>query len=306
VKFLALAAALLLEQALPLRGGNRLHEGFSRYAQLLENQFNGGESRHGMIAWMLAVLPVAAAVVIGWHFLDALSPVAGWAWSVAVLYFTMGFRRFSHYFTEIEQALRVGDLGAARDRLGRWRGESAQEFPAAEVARVAIEQGLIASHRHVLGPLFWFVVLGPAGAALYHCATVLAEKWAWRPEPELAAFGRFAGVAFHWLDWLPARLTAVSFAIAGDFEDAVYCWRTQADAWSTSSHGIVLAAGGGALGVRLGDAVHQHGGLRYRPELGTGDEADADHMQHAVGLIWRAVVGWMVLILLVSLAYALG
>lgn len=304
--FLSLLAALLLEQASPLRGENPLHRGLSQYALFLENQFNGGEPRHGMIAWLLAVLPLAAAVVAVYHFLHGVHPLAAWAWNVAVLYATMGFRRFSHYFADIQQALRAGELAPAREWLGRWRGESASELDAGEIARVTIEQGLIASHRHVFGTLFWFAVLGPGGAALYYAATALAEKWAWRTDPESAAFGRFAAHAYQWLDWAPARLTAVSFAIVGDFEDAIYCWRTQAAAWTTPSHGIILAAGGGALGVRLGDALHQHGALHYRPELGLGDEADADHMQHAVGLIWRALVLWMFFILVVSLAHALG
>lgn len=304
--FLSLLAALLLEQAAPLRQGNVVHQGFDRYAQFLENQFNGGERRQGVIAWLLAELPLIAVIVVISQFLHGVNPVAAWAWNVAVLYLTMGFRQFSHYFTEIQQALRAGELAPARERLGRWRGESASEFNAGEIARVTIEQGLIASHRHVFGTLFWFVVLGPAGAVLYYAATALAEKWAWRTVPEFLEFGRFAARAYHWLDWVPARLTAVSFAIVGDFEDAIYCWRTQASAWAMPTQGIILAAGGGALGVRLGDAVHQHGSLQYRPEAGMGEEADADHMQHAVGLIWRALVLWMFFILVVSLAHALG
>ena len=58
--------------------------------------------------------------------------------------------------------------------------------------------------------------------------------------------------------------------------------------------------------MRLGDPLHQHGGLQFRPELGIGDEADTDHMQGAVGLIWRTLVLWMFLVMVVSLAHALG
>lgn len=304
--FLSLLAALVLEQAWPLRQGNPAHLAFARLAQALEGQLNGGERRHGTVAWLLAVLPVLAVVVAVWYVLHGISPIAAWLWNVAVLYLTLGFRQFSHYFTDIQQALRAGELARARDLLGRWRGESAQELNAGELARVTIEQGLIASHRHVFGTLFWFVVLGAAGAALYFLATVLAGKWGGRARPEFAEFGRFAARAFHWIDWVPARLTAVSFAIVGDFEDAIYCWRTQAAAWAEQPHGILLAAGAGALGLRLGATLHQDGGLHYRPELGLGDEADADQMQYAVGLIWRALVLWMFLILLVSLAHALG
>jgi adenosylcobinamide-phosphate synthase len=304
--FLSLLAALLLEQAWPLRQGNPVQLGLTRYAHMLESQLNGGERRHGVIAWLLAVLPVIAVVVAVYYALRGMSPPAAWLWNIVVLYFTLGFRQFSHYFTEIEEALRAGDLAKARELLGRWRGESAQEFSAGETARVAIEQGLLASHRHVFGTLFWFLVLGVAGAALYYLSAALADKWGSRAGAESAEFGRFAASAFHWIDWLPVRLTALSFAVAGDFMDAFYCWRTQAAAWAVQSHGILLAAGGGALGVRLGDTLHQHGTLHYRPEMGLGDEADADYMRHAVGLIWRALVLWMFLILLVSLAHALG
>lgn len=306
MKFLALLAALLLEQAWPLRAENRLHDGFSRYAQLLESQFNGGQARHGAIAWMLAALPPVAAVLILYLVLWELSPLAGWAWAVAVLYFTMGFRRFSHYYTEIQHALRDGEIGVARERLEKWREVSASELSAGEIARVTIEQGLIASHRHVFGTLFWFVALGPAGAVLYHSATALAEKWGWRADTEALQFGRFATRAHYWLDWVPARLTAASFAVVGNFEDAVYCWREQSPLWSTGAYGYILASGAGALGVQLGGPLHQHGTLEYRPELGIGEEADREDLDVAVRLIWRALVLWMFLIFIASLAHALG
>jgi adenosylcobinamide-phosphate synthase len=298
--------ALALEQAWPLRQANPVHEAFNRYAELLEGQFNGGQRRHGLVAWLLATVPIAVAVAAISYLLHGISPAAAWVWNVAVLYFTMGFRRFSHSFTEIQQAVRDGDLASARQHLSAWRGEPASEFNAAEIARVTIEQGLLASHRHVFGPIFWFVALGPAGAVLYYAATTLAEIWGMKREPESVEFGRFATRAFFWLDWVPARLTAASFAVVGDFEDAIYCWRSQAGAWNPQSHGIILSAGGGALGVRLGDTLHQYGTVEYRPELGIGDEAEADHMQQAVGLIWRTLVLGMFLILLVSLAHALG
>jgi cobalamin biosynthesis protein CobD/CbiB len=304
--FLSLLAALLAEQTWPLRRGNVVHGGFDRYTLFLEGELNGGDPRHGVIAWVLAVLPVVAVAEAAFFVLYDLNPLAGLAWNVAVLRFTMGFREFSHSFSEVQLALREGDLARARERLGEWRGDSASEFNAGEIARVAIEQGLLASHRHVFGTLFWFAVLGPAGAVLYRASAALAGGWGARTDPEFGAFGHFAARAFHWLDWLPARVTAISFAVVGDFEDAIFCWRNQAAAWAVESHGILLASGGGALGVRLGATLHQYGTLQFRPDLGLGEEADTDFMQSAIGLIWRALVLWMFLIFLVSLAHALG
>lgn len=306
MKFLSLLVALLIEQARPLRQGNRLYVSFVRYAMKLERHFNGGQYRHGVIAWGLAVIPVVVVTLAVSLLLSGVNPALAALWSVAVLYVTMGFRQFSHYFTEMIQALQEGRLDRARELLGKWRGESAAEFSSSEIARVAIELGLIASHRHVFGTIACFAVLGPAGAVLYRLAALLGEKWGTRKDPEFGDFGRFAERFFHWLDWLPSRLTAASFAIVGNFEDAVYCWRTQAQSWAMYSHGIILASGGGAIGVRLGDTLHQYGSVQFRPEMGTGDEADVDYMQSAVGLIWRALVLWMFLLLLVTVAHSLG
>ena len=306
MKFLSLVLMFVLEQLWPLRKDNGLRLSFGYYARYLEGQFDGGEYRHGIIAWVLAVVPAVAATFVAHRLLNGVNPFAGMLLSAAVLYFTMGFRQFSHDYGEIQKALKADDLAAARERLGKWRGESATELGAGEVARVAIEQGLLASHRHVFGTIAWFLVLGPAGAVLYRACDLLSDAWGARPAPRSGEFGRFAARAFFWLDWIPVRLSGASFGVVGDFEDAVYCWRTQAPAWVPHSHGILLAAGGGALGVRLGDTLHQYGTLHYRPAMGIGEEADADAMTSAVGLVWRSLVLWMFVVLLVTVAHALG
>lgn len=306
MKFLSLLAALLLEQLRPVRQESPLYGAFERYASLVERQLNAGQYYHGLAAWLLAVLPVVAVTVLVYYLLEAVSPVLAWAWNIVILYLTMGFRQFSHYFREIAHALREGDLATAREYLGRWRGDGAGELTASEVTRVSIELALVGSHRHVFGPIAAFVVLGPAGAVVYRLSAMLAQTWGAREDPESGEFGLFARRFFFFYDWLPARVTAASFAIVGNFEDAVFCWRTQAPSWGGAAQGILLASGGGALGVRLGEALHQGGGVKFRPELGLGDEADVDYMQSAIGLIWRALVLWMFLLFVVTVAHSLG
>jgi adenosylcobinamide-phosphate synthase len=239
-------------------------------------------------------------------------PVFAFAFNVLVLYLTMGFRQFSHYFTDIHQALRDGELDKARSLLAEWRGEHAHELNAEEIARVTIEQALLSSHRNVFGVIVWFVLFsvlglgGAAGALLYRLGQFLRTRWGEGEEGESGAFGNFARRVFHLLEWLPARLTAMTFAVVGDFEDTVYCWRTQAASWPDEDAGILLASGAGALGVRLGMPIPQ-GGLPFdRPELGIGDDADADFMQSTIGLVWRSVVFWLALLLLLTLASLLG
>jgi adenosylcobinamide-phosphate synthase len=306
LKFLSLLAVLLLEQLRPLRAGNPVHVAYQRYAALLERQLNAGEHHHGLVAWLLAVAPPVIVTMVLYHLLRELSTPLAWVFNVAVLYIAMGFRQFSHNFTQILHALREGDLASARGTLSRWREQTSDEFTASELARVSIELALIGAHRQVFGPIVCFLVLGPAGAILYRTSAMLSEIWGRSRDPEFGDFGLFSQKFFYWLDWLPARLTAASFAVVGNFEDAVYCWRTQALAWARGAHGLILASGGGAIGVRLGNPLHEGGSMHFRPELGTGEEADIDYMQSAVGLIWRALVLWMFLVFIVTVAHSLG
>lgn len=307
MSFLSILFTLLIEQARPLTPRNPVHRWYLRYVNSLGSHFNAGEQDQGMVAWLLAVLPWVLVSVAIHYFLRDISIAAAWLWNVAVLYFTMGFRQFSHAFTRIVEALRVGDLDQARTLLSEWRGEPAAEFNSTEIAKVAIEEGLIDSHRHVFGVIFWFLVLpGPSGAVLYRLAGILERKWGSRSTQDYGDFGKFAQRIFHFLDWIPVRLTAMSFAVAGDFEDAVYCWRSQATTWLDPEQGVVLASGAGALGVRLGETLHQHGTVSFRPEIGLGDDADVNTMTSAVGMIWRALVLWMLIIALITVARWVG
>jgi adenosylcobinamide-phosphate synthase len=308
----ALITALLLEQLHPLSSRKYLYGGLSGYVNFFQKNFNAGEHRHGKIAWLIAVMPPLAGVVVLYWLLYQVHPILAWACNVLVLYFTMGFRQFSHFFTDIQLALRAGKLDEARSLLSRWRGIPSHELNAEEVARVTIEQGLIASHRNVFGVIVWFVLFsalglgGATGALLYRLGQFLRTHWGGEDKDDLGEFGGFARQAFYVLEWLPIRLTAMTFAIVGDFEDTIFCWRTQAANWSDSEAGILLASGAGALGVRLGMPIQQGGLLVDRAELGIGDDADADFMQSTVGLVWRSVVFWLVLLLLLSLASLLG
>ncbi len=313
MSLLSLIVALLLEQWQPLAAHKTLHAWLARYVNFFEHYFSAGKHKNGRIAWLLALLfPLSATAVLYW-LLYSTQPVLAWIFTVLVLYLTMGFRHFSHYYTDIHQALHNNDLDKARSLLASWRGMSCHELNAEEVARVTIEKALLASHRHVFGVIAWFVFtmllgLGPAGAVLYRLAQFLNNRWngaRWGKQDD-DEFGLFARQAYHWMEWLPLRLTAFTFAIVGDFEDTVYCWRTQAQSWPDPDAGIILASGAGALGVRLGQPIPQDGLPLDRPELGIGDEADVDFMQSAVGLVWRALVFWLILLLLLGLASLAG
>ena len=262
----SLIFALLLERWRSSGHCNRAVVIFQSYADALGRYFNTGVRHHGIAAWFAAVLPIVVAVGWIYYFLYSLSPILACAWNVVILYFTMGFRQLNESFTEVKVALKNGDVLLARRLLKALSGRVTErdDLSSQQIARVSIEIGLIYSHRYLFAIIICFVVLpGPLGPVLYRIADLLNERWGGRTD----ALGAFAEKAFEIIDWLPARCTAMSFAIAGNFEDAVYCWRAQAASWTNQNQGIILASGAGALGVCLGDSLREPHGEFYRPEL---------------------------------------
>lgn len=303
----SLIVALLLEQVRPLPVRQVVLDPLKRLSGMLVERFNDGQARNGVVSWFLLVLPFGIGAALIYFLLWLAHPLLAFAFNIAVLYVTMGFRQESHFFTDIHLALRMGELERARSVLGEWRGGQYYSASSGEVARLAIEQALVAAHRNVFGVIFWFLILpGPSGAVLYRLARYLGEAWGARTDSEFGEFGRFARKAFELIDWLPARLTAASFSVVGDFEDAIFCWRTQSMLWADKASGILIAAGAGALGVRLGMPVHQSGEIVERPEMGVGEEADADYMQSTVGLVWRALVLCLLMLALLVIAGWVG
>jgi adenosylcobinamide-phosphate synthase len=294
----AIVAALLLEQWRPIAGHTSWAATLTQAANALEASFNAGEARHGTIAWLVAVLPVVFAAAALHYLLYWVHPLLALAFNVAALYCTLGFRQFSHYFTGLQAAIRDADLDRARGLMAAWRGEPSLHRSREELVCLAIEEALVHSHRHVFGVLFWYILLpGPSGAFLYRLSLFLDRRWG-----GLGAFGRTARGVCELLEWPAVRVTAAAFAVVGDFEDAIYCWRTQASAWPDRLSGIVLAAGAGALGVRLGMPLAAPDGPMARPDLGVGEAPDAAHLDSTVGLLWRALVLWVFVLLIASAA----
>ncbi|MET0321146.1 MAG: CobD/CbiB family protein [Duganella sp.] len=316
--FLSILCALLIEQMKPLRADNFIYAEIKALALRMETWFNAGQATHGRIGWflMMAILLVPVAL-ISWvlHYYDWF--LGSFAWNVLIVYLTLGFRHYSHYFTSIQLALNAGDETAARALLAEWTRQDTIGMDANEVSRVAVEKALVTTHRNVFGVFFWFLILGPVGAILYRVSEYVARAWNEPEHMRNEAFGQFAARAYYWIDWLPVRLTAVAFAIVGNFEDAIYAWRNFAHRWADEATGIILSAGGGAMGVRLGTPA-EHALKVTLIDAGTvdisdveadtlpGEEPSVRSLQSTVGLVWRALLLWMMLLLLLSGAVWLG
>jgi adenosylcobinamide-phosphate synthase len=317
--FFSILCALLIEQLKPLRADNQIYAAIKRFAMQIEGWFNAGETSNGRLGWflMMAVLMLPTAVIYGVLRHYNLIFLA-FGWNVLIVYLTLGFRHYSHYFTSIQFALNNGDEATARALLAEWTKLDTVGMDSSEIARIAVEKSLVTTHRNVFGVFFWFLMpIGPACAVMYRVAEYLARAWNEPDHMRNEAFGRFAAKAFYWIDWIPVRLTAIAFAVVGNFEDAIYAWRNFAGRWSDESKGIILAAGGGAMGVRLGTPAENAPQLlpadaatvdlsEAEADVLPGEEPNVRALQSTVGLVWRALLLWMMLLLLLSGAVWLG
>ncbi|CAN5252797.1 CobD/CbiB family protein [soil metagenome] len=332
MSFFAILCALLIEQARPLAYHNPAYAAVLGWTRWTSRNFDAGKPHHGWVAWGLSVfVPTCVAVGVHWVLVLTLGLPFAVLWSIAVLYVTLGFRQFSHHFTGIRDALDEGDEALARSLLAHWQHADAANLPRSEIVRHVIEHSVIAAHRHVFGVLAWFSILaalglGPAGAVFYRMNEFVARYWAHKEgaavQPSSVWVRHAAERAWGVVDWLPARITALGFAVVGSFEDAIDCWRNDAKRFPNVNDGVILAATSGAVNVRLGGGLLRPvpAGEPYSNTLSgdpllegpgqsgstPGREPEPAHLRSVVGLVWRSVVMWMVLLALLTLARLLG
>ena len=318
MSFFAVLFALIIEQARPLARGNLIHASLRRWARWASRSLDAGKPQHGWVAWSMAtVAPALLTLAVHW-LLWSVHGILAFVWGVTVLYVTLGFRQFSHYFTDIRDALDEGDEAAARELLAQWRQVDASELPRSEIVRHVIEYSVLAA----LG-------LGPAGAVLYRMSEFVSRYWsrsgASASEGASPALQHAAARAWGVIDYVPARLTSLGFAVVGSFEDAIDGWRNYMQrlpgASGNRNDGVILAATSGAVNVRLGGEAlkaafapdtsqgFQSSGAEEgatATESTPGREPEVAHLRSIVGLVWRSVVLWMVLLALLTLARLLG
>lgn len=328
MSFFSVLFALLLEQARPLKNGNPVHAALRAWVRWSSRCFDAGKLHHGWLAWGFAVGgPFFASWLIYW----LLDVFVGWplavVWSVAILYVTLGFRQFSFHFTLIRDALADGDEGRARDLLAEWQQLDARALPRGEFIRHVIEYSVLSAHRHVFGVLTWFSVLavfgfGPAGAVLYRLSEFAVRYWQHKSkahhQPVSDSLQETAKSAWALIDWIPARTTAISFAVVGSFEDAIDAWRSYNSTGFASNDGVILAATAGAVNIKLtassSATAAQTSSHPSAPPDDSSVKADLvappmptlAHLAVIVGLVWRTVVMWVVLLALLTLARLLG
>lgn len=239
--------ALLLALALERGFTHLLHLREPRWLDRYFDWAAGGPGgRPGAVHEAAAVLtvlgPVLPVAALSWFLGSHLLGLPQFAFAVLVLFFSFGPRDLKDEVDDYIDALERGD----RDESTRRANELLEGDAAGRGAglRVAVEEAVfVQANNRVFGVIFWFVLLGPAGAWAFRVSDLLRRRSAFESHrrgreldaAETAAdagaaagadvFGRGLGFVHGLLAWVPARLAAASYALAGSFEDAVGNWR---------------------------------------------------------------------------------
>lgn len=309
---MSLVASILLALLLDRLLGEpkRFHPlvGFGRLASAIErtwNSTNGDRSvgrGTGVLAWCLTVIPLVlfAYCVDQWV---AQSAVISVILGGVVLYAAIGWQSLIEHGAAVSDPLRSGDLDSARHAVGMIVSRDASQLDETAIASGATESVLENGADAIFSAIFWFCLLGIPGVVLYRLSNTLDAMWGYK-NPRFLSFGWAAARIDDVLNYLPARLTALSYALAGKTRIALSCWQAQAVTWKSPNAGPVMAAGAGAINVSLGGAAIYHGELQQRPQLGpdrdSGDTPSAQGIERACTLVNRALCIWVLCIVVMT------
>lgn len=296
---LAVIAAVLLDAL--LGEPKRWHPlvGFGWIASKLEYALNQNiQPRYarlaGLTAWLLLLLPFATLSYLATH------TTLAWIANVTLLYFAIGAQSLTQHAQQIYVPLLQGNLPQARHAIGMIVSRDTTQLNETEIATATIESVLENGNDAIFGAIFWFVLLGGTGAVIFRLANTLDAMWGYKT-PRFLYFGWAAARLDDVLNLVPARLTALSYALCGHTKSALKCWATQANTWYSPNAGPVMSAGAGALQVQLGGNAVYQGTAKQRPILGTGAFANAQYILSANHLVKRSIALWCLVIIVISI-----
>jgi len=246
----------------------------------------------GMLGLLLMIVPAA---LLAWGL--AAVPYLGMMAEGGLLYLALQVADLERYTRAVAKALQDNDLQQARAQVNRLVNRDTGDMGEEEISLAMVETVLKRGCIGILGVLFWFLVAGAPGVVVYRLVTVLDTLWG-HATPRYRYFGGATACLNDALNWLPARLTALSYSLVGDRETAWRCWRKQASVWRSVNTGPLLAAGAGALNLQLGGVARYYDREVLRPALGEGLLPCRQDIERVVNLVNWSIGLWIVLLFL--------
>lgn len=273
--------------------------GFGWLANKLEawlniaNKTNNAKQRWvGMFALALLLTPFILLAYWLCHI-----PVFSIVADTLLLYFAIGHKSLHDHARAVTRALSNHDEASAKIAASYM---VSRDSAAIEPVPATVESVLENGNDGVFGALFWFFIAGGTGALLFRLANTMDAMWGYKT-PRFYYFGWAAARLDDVLDYIPARLSALTYAILGNTKLALNCWKTQAPLWDSPNAGPVMSAGAGALGVQLGGAARYQGEWHERSILGAGEPPIAGDIERALKLVRHGVYLWLLVMLVVSI-----
>ncbi|PCH59155.1 MAG: cobalamin biosynthesis protein CobD [SAR86 cluster bacterium] len=267
----------------------------------LEKQFNGGRYWQGVFAWAVVVIPVLSILgIILW--LSSSYSMAVIISSIC-LYFSIAWRSLREHGLAVMTSLNIA-LPPAQQAVARIVSRDTSQMTRVDVIRATIESMLENGADAIFAPLFWFLIAGPFGAVGYRLVNTLDAMWGYRTK-QYNFFGAFAARADDVLNYLPARLTALSYSLLGNTASAFSCWRRQAPACISPNAGPVMCAGAGSLEVCLGGGASYNGRWCEKPLMGSGrEDLNANDIERSISLVDRSVITWTLILVGCTVAFS--
>ncbi len=246
----------------------------------------------GVIAVItLTIVPalILEAIISG---IDDISTTLAVTVQIIGLYFCLGRQSLHEHAMNIYRPLKIGDLTEARKAVSMIVSRETADMSSKEVTTATVESILENSNDACFATLFWFVIGGLPLALLHRLSNTLDAMWGYRTE-RYNNFGWAAAKFDDLLNWIPARLGALSLAFLGHRQDALNCWKNQAKHYPSPNGGVIMSTGAGALNIKLGGDAIYHGVRKQRTVLGCGRDVIAADIPRASSLVNHAVIAWL-------------
>ncbi|MDH5517728.1 MAG: adenosylcobinamide-phosphate synthase CbiB [Gammaproteobacteria bacterium] len=294
---LILTLALLLDQI--LGEPRRFHPlvGFGRCVSWFEKSCNNGIFLR--IKGAVALFILVATVLIAMNYIQQWLS-ASWLVELIVLYLALGRKSLLQHARAIEKPLHDSDIATARNNLSYIVSRDTENLNQQGIITATIESVIENSNDAIFAAIFWYLIAGVPGVLCYRLVNTLDAMWGYKNTRYLE-FGWAAARLDDLMNWLPARLTVLTFAICGQFKRVISTAFAQGRLCSSPNAGPVMAAGAACLAIRLGGEAYYQQKLIAKPVLGYGNMPVLNDISRAIGLVNKSLLIWLVMITLITL-----
>ena len=243
---------------------------------------------NGVTGYLLIIaIPLAALLLVNQALISMLGSAGAFLLAIAVLIYTFGPRDLD---TDVDGIVSEEDEDIRREKLQGLLGQEPSENPD-ECRSAAVESVFQEGLRRWFGIIFWFAVLGVAGAFVYRLIDWLVSGESALSDEQKGLFLRTQQI----MDWPAAQLMTLSLAIATDFDSVFKAWKQYHD---EQGHGLFEGDNGFLLAAARSIVMSGHAA-----QDGYADQLDGPMagLQQAMDLTWRMLGVWMTVLAILLL-----